>query len=319
MTMANSGETVLLKNAGDFVLGAELQLQGEIVKPEVPSERPILKSAAGHNVVMLGTGSRLEGVKLSITGLPHGATFALNAQVSSSADRLEIVTDGSGALLKEGAVLSNSFVTSTVSFGSGIVTGTGPTPALPETAIVQNVTAIATGLNSRGLAAFGTFGDVQTVTVCNSILRGLAFDLLAEDAPPDTNIDVNVTNSNYITSSDDPPEAVINDLGGRQTSAPLFVNALAGDFHQQAGSPTIDAGTIAGITATDYDGEARAQGLAPDIGADEFPAATPTPAVPATPATPAKRKCKKGFRLKTVKTKSGKKKKKCVRRKRRRR
>jgi hypothetical protein len=71
---------------------------------------------------------------------------------------------------------------------------------------------------------------------------------------------------------------------GNQTAEPLFVNAAAGDFHQLAGSPTIDAG-VAGplIGNTDLDGSPRSQppciggGPIPDIGAYEF---TPTAACP---------------------------------------
>lgn len=52
---------------------------------------------------------------------------------------------------------------------------------------------------------------------------------------------------------------------------PLFVNAGASDFHLQAVSPMINAGTtISGIT-NDFDGDTRPQGGAFDIGADERP------------------------------------------------
>jgi hypothetical protein len=52
------------------------------------------------------------------------------------------------------------------------------------------------------------------------------------------------------------------------TSNPLFVNAAAGDFHLQAGSPCINVGANLGLT-TDKDGNAVPQGGTPDIGAYE--------------------------------------------------
>jgi hypothetical protein len=47
--------------------------------------------------------------------------------------------------------------------------------------------------------------------------------------------------------------------------------AAAGDFHQLAASPTIDAGIAHDlIGGSDFDGQPGIQGSAPDIGADEF-------------------------------------------------
>jgi hypothetical protein len=52
---------------------------------------------------------------------------------------------------------------------------------------------------------------------------------------------------------------------------PRFVNAGGSNFHLKNGSPCIDAGTSEGITLpdTDFDGDPRIIGTAPDIGADE--------------------------------------------------
>ena len=58
---------------------------------------------------------------------------------------------------------------------------------------------------------------------------------------------------------------------------PLFVDPEAGDFHLQDASPCIDAGTslAPGLTTTDFDGDARVQGSAVDIGVDEFGSGSP--------------------------------------------
>jgi len=51
---------------------------------------------------------------------------------------------------------------------------------------------------------------------------------------------------------------------------PYFVNAAAGDFHLQPGSPAIDAGIRVEVVTVDLDGTHRPQGLSYDIGAFEF-------------------------------------------------
>ncbi len=49
-----------------------------------------------------------------------------------------------------------------------------------------------------------------------------------------------------------------------------FVDAAAGDYHLEAGSPGIDVAGPVATLATDFDGDARPQGVRRDIGADEF-------------------------------------------------
>jgi parallel beta-helix repeat protein len=51
---------------------------------------------------------------------------------------------------------------------------------------------------------------------------------------------------------------------------PQFVNAAAGDFHLQPGSPAIDGGISIEAVTTDQDGTRRPQGVNYDIGAFEF-------------------------------------------------
>ena len=52
---------------------------------------------------------------------------------------------------------------------------------------------------------------------------------------------------------------------------PLLTDPAAGDFHLKAGSPAINAGSLEApiLLDTDFEGDARLQGSAPDIGADE--------------------------------------------------
>jgi hypothetical protein len=78
------------------------------------------------------------------------------------------------------------------------------------------------------------------------------------------------------------------------TSNPMFVNAAAGNYRLQAGSPAIDAGVVSSVysgfqgvygvsIAVDQDGRSRPYGSAFDIGAYEYGGTTTTPA-PAPPS-----------------------------------
>ena len=82
-----------------------------------------------------------------------------------------------------------------------------------------------------------------------------------------------MAHSNFRTSkvNSSPPRTRVEDEGGNQDAEPLFAPPPSLDFHQLAGSPTIDAGVVTPLLGSaDIDGEPRTQGSAPDIGADEF-------------------------------------------------
>jgi hypothetical protein len=84
------------------------------------------------------------------------------------------------------------------------------------------------------------------------------------------------------------------------------VCTFTGAVNGAAGTTQIDTVTAGWFAIRTDPGHQPLRGTASASGAVSIIAA---------PALPAKKTCKKGFRLKTVKTKSGKKKKKCVRKK----
>ena len=57
---------------------------------------------------------------------------------------------------------------------------------------------------------------------------------------------------------------------GNFVANPLFVGSGSGDYHLSASSPCIDAGTADGAPTDDYEGDARPQDQAVDVGADEY-------------------------------------------------
>jgi hypothetical protein len=68
-----------------------------------------------------------------------------------------------------------------------------------------------------------------------------------------------------------------NTLSNNLTTNPSFVNASAGDFHLQAGSPAIDAGVTVSEVTTDFDKRSRPQGARFAIGAYEYAGSAPRP------------------------------------------
>jgi hypothetical protein len=144
---------------------------------------------------------------------------------------------------------------------------------------------------------------INATNVIARALSGGGTDVRAEAGDTNSSAEINLDHSNYasrqaVTCGTPPCPATITDpaTASNQTAAPLFVNAPGGDFHQAAGSPTIDAGINDPLNGTtDIDGEARQIGPLTDIGADERPpdvggggTANPPP-----PTLVKKKKCKR--------------------------
>jgi hypothetical protein len=304
LTSAGFGETILLKTTGGpFAVATDLDLEiGRTMRPAVAGQRPVLNLVMNVNMGVYGT---LVGVEVTSPGPGTGRVIDIigaDALVDQAIVHATAST-GLAVQVRDGGTLMDSVVwNESPTFGTTVAPGgTGGT--------VRNVTAIATGTNSEGFVSDQTFatGGVGPISssVQNSIFRGVIADISATGTNAGA-VTINVDHSNYVTTQVDAGQT-INDLGGHQTSAPLFSNAAMGDFHQAAGSPTIDAGAnVAGLGAFDLDGGSRAVNSTgtctalPDIGADEFllavlpPAScNPTQLSPPPPPTTHRKKCKK--------------------------
>ncbi len=165
--------------------------------------------------------------------------------------------------------------------GSGSVGLSGVGTAPPGSAVARNVTAIASGGSSFGVSAEynesveGGF----TLELLNSIAQGGEADLRATAGPKGAG-NIAVSHSNFDTSKAVGEGAKVIDGGGNQSAAPLFVDAESRNYHEAAGSPTIDAGIAGELGPLDLDGNPRILGPAPDMGAYE----TSNPATVATVA-----------------------------------
>jgi hypothetical protein len=139
--------------------------------------------------------------------------------------------------------------------------------------------------NGYGVS-LSTAATSRTMTIHNSIIHGGNKDFqLYSEYDQGTHMVVDHSNSRLdsVVSSGGGTgtNRTLFDAGGNIAAAPALVNPGAGDFHQLAGSNTIDAGT-APFSGVDLEGNAFGIGCAPDIGAYEFtpPACGPLKAAP---------------------------------------
>ena len=231
---------------------------------------------SGSSAVMLvvGAGSRL--AYLEMTNAGNGAIAAF-CTAGTRIERVRASVEGEGAIAMNQA--ADCVVQDSIAVASGTsskaLNGAGSL-AGSNTAVARNVTAIATGANSKGafvwcLACFPT-GSI-TLDLRNAIVSGGGNDLEASGAS--TTAKIVVSNSNFDSSKGEPGSIV--DPGANQTAPPLFISPGAGDYREAPGSPTIDAGTNNQLGATDFEGNPRTVGLAPDIGAFEFMPPLPPP------------------------------------------
>ncbi len=142
--------------------------------------------------------------------------------------------------------------------------------------VLRNDTFVATGSSSDGIAlsANSSSGSVLLeVLATNVIARGGAEDVSVEslDLGGAMTIEATLSHSNFAsTHTAGTGTAKIVEGAGDQRTPPKFANAAEDDFHEAAGSPTIDAGiTEAADGSTDLDGDPRTIGPATDIGAYE--------------------------------------------------
>jgi hypothetical protein len=187
---------------------------------------------------------------------------------AGAAPHMAAVTMSDGSVLRDSVVRTESQTGRAIFASYGVVD-------------LVNVTAIATDPGSSAV-----YGESPQAGICvpdsrievhatNVIARGGLYDV---DIPHWCNPNVPVeaafmTHSSFRQSkvNQSPPSSRVVDMGGNQDAEPLFASPATLDFHQLAGSPTIDAGMATPLLGTgDFDGDARTLGSAPDIGADEY-------------------------------------------------
>ena len=205
-----------------------------------------------------------------------GATAGIAFETGATGIGEELVVhsfatgSGSAACRLKSATLRDSicWIASPDDHGVGVTSGGAGT----FSATVRNVTAVATGASSFGMLV-GGFGTNQTADAVNLIADGTSADVIATAGPSST-ATATLSYSNYATESEPNAGTSVTNPGtnNNQIAPPSFVDFAGGNFHQAAGSPTIDAGNsaAASLGAFDIDDELRLHGSSVDIGADEF-------------------------------------------------
>lgn len=284
---AASGDTIVLAgNEGTYgtpgaPIATELRMENGVSMqgtagqpmPQIYTER----SGAAWGIRMEGgSGQKLSGVAIQLKGVAVAAVHA-NATVERVLALAPESTAGCDA--GPGSVIADS-VCAGLNGTFDSVGGVGSHFELT----LRNDTLIGT---QKGLVLLAATGGLAHIGAFNTIVRGGSGDIEASQTSPATVV-VDLDHSNYASVKSE-GGATVTTAGSsaNQTAAPLFLNAAASDFHQTAGSPTIDTGgNDAANGLLDLEGSTRtlASRIAcpaiTDIGAYEFaggPAKCPQP------------------------------------------
>lgn len=262
------GDEVVVRS-GDYMLGGgELLIEDDInLHGQSGQPRPRI---LGTGLSVVRTNSTFDA-RISDLTIRADAGTALSF-AATIVERVDATTgDGVACAPFFTSTIRDSVCRSTGGSGSsGLAVGCGG--ACNYDVRVVNVTAVG---DDYGIRLDVNGGANITINASNAIAQGGTFDVRAgaTDMDAGNDPDVVLDHSNYRTREVVGANASVTapGSGANQTAAPLLVNAAAGDFHQLPASPTRNAGAaVTGLGSLDIDRQARRQGIAPDIGADEF-------------------------------------------------
>lgn len=235
-------------------------------------------------VSVSAAGATVRDLELANTATGSGNAIGLFVSTGGNTivERVSVTTAGGPACEVITGTLRDSTCRNT-GFGAGITIPVGGFPGGSTTLVLRNVTTVSEGTSafSDGIALFvsGT-NYTYTIDAKNVIAIGGTRDVYASESGAGTNAIINFEHSNY-DSVDPAGTGAVTAPGtgtGNQVAAPSFVNQTAGNYHQNYGSPTVDAGAV-GVSAlgtADFEGDARVldgdcdDDSDPDIGADEL-------------------------------------------------
>jgi parallel beta-helix repeat protein len=192
---------------------------------------------------------------------------------------------------------SNALIENNVIYGNSAYAGGGinwlvpsgqPGPTVVNNTIANNSALLGTAVFADGFDA--------SARLLNNVLVGNDTHAVMECGSfNDLNPPVMLYNDVVNTASGLRYGGTCSDqtgVNGNISADPLFVDAVANDYHLQAASPAIDAGLNSGAPADDIDGDSRPadgnhDGVAVvDIGADEVAVRDTTPPTITCSATP---------------------------------
>lgn len=259
-------EVIVLPGSYPLAAGV-LNITQDLDVHGAPGAPAPLITGEGSSVVRMGTAaSRLADVNILGSG-----NFALS-QSNGLTERVTAVLSAVGAACSAHGGLLRDSVCAASAGGSGLQVGLFG-PAGTYSISVRNVTAWAAPHTSSGGINVATgAGVTNNANFHNVIAEGATADVRAFATQPASQVNLVFTNSAYQTREQQGQTFVTAPGAGTNIlEPPLLADPAAGDFHQLAGSPTIDRGAAEPLLgAFDLDRQARTDGGVPDIGADEF-------------------------------------------------
>ncbi len=290
VNQASTGDEVVVVS-GTYAMGTTSlsnSKNGVNVHGVAGQPRPLIVTAADFGLALTGASSRVADLSISQTG----GLYGLNVFASSVVvQRVEVHSTAPVACTTGISGLARDLICVTSATGGVAIDDSWGSGTYALT--LRNVTAIATGTGSYGIRADASGNDTNLdISARNVLASGVAADIRSTEVGTNSESDVILSNSNYDKIEEGGGGNVTNvgSVSSNQTALPWFSETV--NYHQAAGSPTIDKGGSDGsVGATDIDGDPRKVGTAVDIGADEFVPDTTPPDV-AFDRTPKRRTTK---------------------------
>jgi len=231
-----------------------------------------LKNSPGQGVLVATGASYNEFINMAVhdngtTDFDHGFYIKASNNLVEKSDiysntgwGVHIYNDGQPNLANDNIVRGNRIHDNAGAGkrGPGIILSSGNRNVAYNNLIWSNAAGIQ--------IAYGTPTDSKVYN--NTIYANKDYGIIVDTDAKNTIIENNILYQNGMAFRDagTDTQSISNLIG----VDPKFVDVLAHDFHLQPGSPAIDGGGLVEFVTTDFDGNARPQGSAIDLGAFEF-------------------------------------------------
>jgi hypothetical protein len=279
---AKANDEVIV-TAGAYAVGSTIFPPGSAQNLSIHGDpggpMPAIQAGFEGAPIVLPSGGRISYLEIDNSKL---GAYGVFCPPEGLFERLVVRVTGEssiGMLLNEGCTARNSLIrvagpSSTAVFAYASAAGTTIVRA-------RNLTAVATGPKSQGLSAsYAGFEGTLAFDAKNLIAAGDEDDLVVGDSGGGV-AQLTIAHSIFDSTLEEGKSTIAG--SDNQVGPALFVEPVLGDFHQAAGSPSIDAGVADLVGPLDLDGNPRVLGGAPDIGAYEL-VPPPTPGAPAAAA-----------------------------------
>lgn len=276
---------VKISGTGTLAANAVTTIDGKAVTILADPGAKLDRVGDGRILLVQSAGANVSIVDLEITGQTGLADEAIQLEPNGGTPELSLVrvkvtgSQGRGISASGGTLrLMQSTILGNTGGGISI---SGSQFDITNSIIVKNggPNSVLGGIQVNGIVGvgmrrfeFNTVAQNQATSgitpgvLCSAIAMPLA---LANSIIYDNGTAIQVEGNNCSwTYSDIGPMMAPGQ--GNINAPPMFINAMQNNFHLQSGSPAKDAADPAASLSIDIDGDARPQGPARDMGADEI-------------------------------------------------